>query len=67
MATLLLGGLVYWLLGKRVKLSKMDVETQIKNTKTALVEEGVKLGNKLLEVLGTQLKHKTRGTQGTTT
>jgi hypothetical protein len=58
LATLVLGGLVYWLLGKRITSSKTDVETQIRNTKTALVEESVKLDNKLLEVLETQLKLK---------
>jgi hypothetical protein len=56
LATLLLGGLVYWFLGKRIQSSKTDVETQIKNTKTALEEESVKLDNKLVEVLETQLK-----------
>lgn len=56
LATLLLGGLVYWLLGKRIQLSKTDVETQIKNTKTALEEESVKLDNKLVEVLTKQLE-----------
>lgn len=56
LATLLLGGLIYWLLGKRIQSSKTDVETQIKNTKTAIEEESVKLDNKLLEVLETQLK-----------
>jgi hypothetical protein len=58
LGTLLLGGLVYWLLGKRIQSSKTDVETQIKNTKTALEEESVKLDNKLVEVLETQLKVK---------
>jgi hypothetical protein len=58
LGTLLLGGLVYWLLGKRIQSSKIDVETQIKNTKTALEEESVKLDNKLVEVLETQLKLK---------
>ena len=58
LATLILGGLVYWLLGKRIQSSKTDVETQIKNTKTALEEESVKLDNKLIEVLETQLKLK---------
>lgn len=56
LATLLLGGLVYWLLGKRIKSSKTDVETQIRNTKASLEEESVKLDNKLVEVLETQLK-----------
>ena len=58
LGTLLLGGLVYWLLGKRIQSSKTDVETQIKNTKTALEEESIKLDNKLVEVLETQLKLK---------
>jgi hypothetical protein len=56
LATLLLGGLVYWLLGKRIKSSKTDVETQIRNTKASLEEESVKLDNKLVEALETQLK-----------
>jgi hypothetical protein len=58
LATLLLGGLVYWALGKRIKSSKTDLETQIRNTKATLEEESVKLDNKLLEVLETQLKLK---------
>lgn len=56
--TLLLGGILYWLLGKRIQSSKIDVETQIKNTKKSLEEESVKLDNKLVEVLETQLKLK---------
>jgi len=63
LGTLLLGGLVYWLLGKRIQTSKTDVETQIKNTKTALEEESVKLDNKLVEVLETQLKLKQEETK----
>ena len=55
LATLILGGLVYWLLAKRIQSNKTDVETQIKNTKTALEEESVKLDNKLVEVLTKQL------------
>jgi hypothetical protein len=58
LTTLLLGGLVYWLLGKRIQSSKTDVETQIRNTKASLEEESVKLDNKLLGVLETQLKLK---------
>lgn len=58
LATLLLGGLIYWLLGKRISTSKIDVETQIKNTKKSLEEESIKLDNKLVEVLETQLKLK---------
>lgn len=56
LATLLLGGLIYWLLGKRITSSKTAVETQIRNTKASLEEESVKLDNKLVEVLETQLK-----------
>ena len=58
LATLFLGGLIYWLLGKRINSSKTDVETQIRNTKASLEEESVKLDNKLLEVLETQIKLK---------
>lgn len=58
LGTLLLGGLIYWLLGKRINSSKTDVETQIRNAKASLEEESVKLDNKLLEVLETQLKLK---------
>lgn len=56
LVTLVLGGLTYWLLSKRIKLNKTDVETQIKNTKTALEEESVKLDSKLLEIMEAQLK-----------
>jgi len=56
LVTLLLGGLIYWLLSKRIKSSKTDVETQIRNTKTSLEEESLKLDSKLMEVLDTQLK-----------
>ncbi len=53
---LLLGALMYLFLGKRIKSSQADVETQIKNTKKALEEESLKLDKKLIEVLETQLK-----------
>lgn len=56
LVTLLLGGLVYWLLGKRIKSSKTDVETQIRNTKASLEEESVVINTKLIEVLDKQLK-----------
>lgn len=55
---LLLGGLLYWILGKRISTSKNDVETQIKNTNKSLEEESVKLDNKLVEILESQLKIK---------
>lgn len=56
--TLMLGGLVYWLLGKRISTSQTDVESQIRNTKKSLEEESLKLDSKLVEVLETQLKLK---------
>lgn len=56
LATLLLGGLIYWLLGKRIVSSKTDVETQINKTKAALEEESVKLDTQLIEVLTKQLE-----------
>jgi hypothetical protein len=58
LGTLLLGGLIYWLLGKRISSSKTDVESQIRSTKNSLEEESVKLDNKLVEILETQLKLK---------
>jgi hypothetical protein len=58
LATLFLGGIIYLLLGKRIANSKIDVETQIKNTKKSLEEESIKLDSKLVEVLDTQLKLK---------
>ncbi|KUG10475.1 hypothetical protein [Elizabethkingia miricola] len=67
LATLLLGGIIYWLLGKRIANSKTDVETQIKNTKTALEEESIKLDSKLVEVLESQLKLKQEEKQITST
>jgi hypothetical protein len=54
--TLLLGALMYLFLGKQIKSSQTDVETQIRNTKKSLEEESLKLDNKLIEVLETQLK-----------
>lgn len=56
LVTLLLGTLMYLFLGKRIKSSQTDVETQIRNTKEVLEEESLKLDNKLIEVLETQLK-----------
>ncbi|NCC18515.1 MAG: hypothetical protein EOM29_06195 [Bacteroidia bacterium] len=56
LATLLLGALMYLFLGKRIKSSQTDVETQIRNTKKSLEEESLKLDNKLIEVLESQLK-----------
>ncbi|MCC5937772.1 MAG: hypothetical protein JJU34_10865 [Lunatimonas sp.] len=56
LVTLLLGALMYLFLGKRIKSSQTDIETQIRNTKKSLEEESLKLDNKLIDVLETQLK-----------
>lgn len=56
LATILLGGIVYWLLGKRIKTSKSDVETQIRNTKKSLEEESLKLDGALVKVFQKQLE-----------
>lgn len=56
LVTLLLGALMYLFLGKRIKSSQTNVETQIRNTKKSLEEESLKLDNKLIEVLESQLK-----------
>jgi hypothetical protein len=56
LATALLLGLVYFLLGKRIRTGKTDVEDQILKTKKSLEEEGIKLDTKLSEILESQLK-----------
>jgi len=56
--TLILGGLVYWLLGKRIATSQADVESQIRNTKKSLEEESLKLDTQLLDIINSQLKIK---------
>lgn len=58
LVTLILSGLIYWLLGKRIVSSQTDVESQIRSTKKSLEEESLKLDSKLVEVLDTQLKLK---------
>lgn len=58
LGTILLGGLMYLLLGKRINASKTDVETQIKNTKKSLEEESIKLDSQLLGIISSQLKIK---------
>jgi hypothetical protein len=54
--TLLLGALMYLFLGKRIKSSKSDVETQIRNTKKTLEEEGLKLDSELVKIFQKQLE-----------
>jgi hypothetical protein len=56
--TLILGGIVYWLLGKRIASSQTNIESQIRNTKKSLEEESLKLDAQLLEIINSQLKIK---------
>lgn len=56
LVTLLLGALMYLLLGKRIRSSKTDVETQIRNTKKSLEEESLKLDGELIKVFQKQLE-----------
>jgi chromosome segregation ATPase len=56
LGAIIVSGLLYWLVSKRQKTDKSDVEGQIAITKKALEEEAVKLDTKLTEVLETQLK-----------
>jgi len=56
LVTLLLGSLMYLFLGKRIKSSQTDVETQIRNTKKSLEEESLKLDGELVKVFKKQLE-----------
>ncbi len=56
LVTLLLGALMYLFLGKRIKSSQTDVETQIRNTKKSLEEESLKLDGELVKVFKKQLE-----------
>ena len=53
---LLLGGGVYYWLSKRIRNNQTDIEAQLHKTKLSLEEETVKLDNKLVELLESQLK-----------
>ena len=56
MAVVLFVLLISILLRKLIFKQKSDLESDLQNTRKALEEEGVKLDNKLIEVLETQLK-----------
>jgi predicted RNase H-like nuclease (RuvC/YqgF family) len=56
LGAIIVSTIVYWLVSRRQKIDKTDVEEQISKTKKSLEEEGVKLDTKLTEVLETQLK-----------
>lgn len=53
---LLLGGGVYYWLSKRIRNNQTNIEAQLHKTKLSLEEETVKLDNKLIELLESQLK-----------
>lgn len=65
LVTLLLGALMYLFLGKRIKLSQTDVETQIRNAKKSLEEESLKLDGELIKVFQKQLEVLGNTTKGT--
>jgi hypothetical protein len=56
LVTLILGALMYLFLGKRIKSSQTDVETQIRNTRKSLEEESLKLDGELVKVFKKQLE-----------
>lgn len=56
LSTILLSGLLYWLLSKRQKTDKNEVVNQLQQTKTELAQEGAKLEMQLLDIIEKQLK-----------
>ena len=54
--TLLISGIIYWLLTKRQKTDKSNIENQIENAKNTILIEGIQLDTKLVNILETQLK-----------
>jgi predicted RNase H-like nuclease (RuvC/YqgF family) len=52
----LLGALMYLFIGKLIKSSQTDIETQIRNTKKSLDEESLKLDGELVKVFQKQLE-----------
>lgn len=56
LSLLIIAGLIFFLLSKKINSSKSNVESQILETRTTLEEEAIKLDDKLLEILNTQLK-----------
>lgn len=53
---LIIAGLIFYFLSKKIKSSETVMEGQIIKTRSALEEEAIKLDEKLLEILNTQLK-----------
>lgn len=53
---LIISLIIYFILKKRIHLNKDDLTNQLGKTRIDLEEEGIKLDNKLIEILATQLK-----------
>jgi len=57
--------LVFLLLRKQIFKQKNDLDSNLKDTRKILEEEGIKLDNKLIEILETQLKIINNSSSGT--
>jgi hypothetical protein len=53
---ILLSGLLYWLLSKKQKIDKTEVETQLSNAKKSIEEEQVQINTKLAELYNGQME-----------
>jgi hypothetical protein len=53
---LLLAAIIYFLLRKKIATDKTDIENKLINTRKALEEETIKIDNKLIELMDSQLK-----------
>jgi hypothetical protein len=56
LAAVLLSGLLYWLLSKRQKSDKTDVEGQLSQTKKTIEEEQIQINTKLAELYNGQME-----------
>ena len=56
LSLLIIAGLLFYFLSKKIRSSQTDMQSQISRTKKSLEEESIKLDNKLVELLDTQLK-----------
>jgi len=56
LSAILLSGLLYWLLSKRQRTDKTEVETQLSNAKKSIDEEQVQINTKLAELYNGQME-----------
>lgn len=56
LSAILLSGLLYWLLNKRQRTDKTEVETQLSNAKKSIEEEQVQINTKLAELYNGQME-----------